>query len=169
MKEFHVTKQARDKYQFEEVLFSKNGNIVFANFHASREFAHKINQLRTDTADFDTLASPADMGLFEYHDAFSIMAALSLEAAGFCEPGQGPRLAIENKISFDGELPVATMGGLKARGHPVGATGVYQLVEATLQLRQLAGPTQVQRPKYAMTQNIGGSGSNITTHILQAE
>ncbi len=113
--------------------------------------------------------APADMGLFEYHDAFSIMAALSLEAAGFCEPGQGPRLAIENKISIDGDIPVATMGGLKARGHPVGATGMYQLVEATLQLRQLAGPTQVQRPKYAMTQNIGGSGSNITTHILQAE
>jgi acetyl-CoA C-acetyltransferase len=109
------------------------------------------------------------MGLFEYHDAFSIMAALSLEAAGFCEPGQGPRLAIENKISFDGDIPVATMGGLKARGHPVGATGVYQLVEATLQLQERAGKTQVKRPKYAMTQNIGGSGSNIITHILQAE
>jgi acetyl-CoA C-acetyltransferase len=113
--------------------------------------------------------SPADMGLFEYHDAFSIMAALSLEAAGFCESGQGPRLAIENKIIFDGDIPVATMGGLKARGHPVGATGVYQLVEATLQLQERAGKTQVKRPKYAMTQNIGGSGSNIITHILQAE
>lgn len=113
--------------------------------------------------------SAADMGLFEYHDAFSIMAALSLEAAGFCEPGQGPRLAIENKISFDGDIPVATMGGLKARGHPVGATGIYQLVESILQLQERAGATQVKRPKYALTQNIGGSGSNIVTHILQAE
>jgi len=113
--------------------------------------------------------SPSDMGLFEYHDAFSIMAALSLEAAGFCEPGQGPRLAIDDKIKYDGDTPVATMGGLKARGHPVGATGIYQLVEATLQLQGRAGPTQVKRNKYALTQNIGGSGSNIITHILQSE
>jgi acetyl-CoA C-acetyltransferase len=113
--------------------------------------------------------SPKDISLFEYHDAFSIMAALSLEAAGFAESGQGPKLAIENKIAFDSEIPVATMGGLKSRGHPVGATGIYQIVEATLQLQEKAGFTQVKNPKYAMTQNIGGSGSNIITHILQAE
>jgi acetyl-CoA C-acetyltransferase len=113
--------------------------------------------------------TPADIDLFEYHDAFSIMAALSLEAAGFCEPGQGPRLAIEGKIKFDSDIPVATMGGLKARGHPVGATGIYQLVEATLQLRGQAGATQVKRPRHALTQNIGGSGSNIISHILRSE
>lgn len=111
---------------------------------------------------------PKDINLFEYHDAFSIMAALSLEAAGFCDLGKGPQLALDGKIKFDSEIPVATMGGLKARGHPVGATGIYQLVEATLQLRGQAGATQVKRPKHAMTQNIGGSGSNIITHILQA-
>lgn len=78
-------------------------------------------------------------------------------------------MAIEGRIKIDAEIPVATMGGLKARGHPVGATGIYQLVEATLQLRGIAGANQVSRPKYALTQNIGGSGSNIVTHILQAE
>ena len=72
-------------------------------------------------------------------------------------------------IKFFSYIPVSTLGGLKARGHPVGATGVYQLVEATLQLQGLAGPTQVKRNRYAMTQNIGGSGSNIVTHILQSE
>jgi len=107
---------------------------------------------------------PHDIGVFEYHDAFSIMAALSLEACGFAEPGRGPQLALEGKIKFDSEIPVATMGGLKARGHPVGATGVYQLLEVTLQLREAAGATQVKRTKYGMAQNIGGSGSNITTH-----
>ncbi len=112
---------------------------------------------------------PKDIGLFEYHDAFSIMAALSLEAAGFCAPGEGPKLAIENKIAIDAELPVATMGGLKARGHPVGATGIYQLVEASLQLQGLAGKTQVKRTDYALVQNIGGSGSNVITHILRSE
>lgn len=112
---------------------------------------------------------PGDIGVFEYHDAFSIMAALSLEACGFAERGMGPRLALEGKIKFDSDIPVATMGGLKARGHPVGATGVYQLVEVTQQLRGKAGATQVNRTKYGMAQNIGGSGSNITTHILQRE
>lgn len=112
---------------------------------------------------------PDQINLFEYHDAFSIMAALSLEASGFCAPGEGPRLANEGKIKFDSEIPVATMGGLKARGHPVGATGVYQLVEVTQQLRGEAGFTQVKNPKYGMAQNIGGSGSNITTHILMRE
>jgi len=112
---------------------------------------------------------PKDIGVFEYHDAFSIMAALSLEAAGFCPRGQGPRLANEGKLKYDGEIPVATLGGLKARGHPVGATGLYQLCEVTQQLRGQAGPTQISRPYYGMAQNIGGSGSNIITHILEAE
>ncbi len=96
------------------------------------------------------------------------MAALSLEAAGFCAPGEGPKLAIENKIAFDAEIPVATMGGLKARGHPVGATGIYQIIEASLQLQGLAGKTQVKRTDYALVQNIGGSGSNVITHILRS-
>ncbi|MBL8058917.1 MAG: thiolase domain-containing protein, partial [Anaerolineales bacterium] len=72
---------------------------------------------------------PADIDIFELHDAFSIMAALSLEAAGFAERGQGPRLALDGEIRPGGRVPIATRGGLKARGHPVGATGVYQIVE----------------------------------------
>ncbi|MCJ7694392.1 MAG: thiolase domain-containing protein [Anaerolineaceae bacterium] len=112
---------------------------------------------------------PSDIGVFEYHDAFSIMAALSLEACGFCERGQGPRLANEGEISINGSIPVATRGGLKARGHPVGATGIYQLVEVVQQLRGVCGETQVLRNDYGMTQNIGGSGSNIITHILKRE
>ncbi len=109
---------------------------------------------------------PGDIDLFEYHDAFTIMAALSLEAAGFCERGQGPRAALDNEIALNGRIPVATLGGLKARGHPVGATGMYQVVEVVRQLRGEAGENQVADARYGMTQNIGGSGSNIVTHIL---
>lgn len=112
---------------------------------------------------------PEDIGVFELHDAFTIMAALSLEACGFIERGQGPRAAIENQICPKGRIPIATRGGLKARGHPVGATGMYQIVEVVQQLRGEAGETQVERPLYGMAQNIGGSGSNIITHILKAE
>lgn len=110
---------------------------------------------------------PEDVDLFELHDAFSIMAALSLEACGFAEPGQGVRLGQEGVILPSGRVPIATMGGLKARGHPVGATGLYQLAEATLQLRGQAGDAQIDGAKIALTQNIGGSGATVVTHVLE--
>ncbi len=112
---------------------------------------------------------PSDIDLFELHDAFTIMAALSLEAAGFAERGQGPRLALDGQICPDGCIPIATMGGLKARGHPVGATGMYQIVEVVQQLRQQAGDAQISGARIGMAQNIGGSGSNIIAHILRAD
>ncbi len=111
---------------------------------------------------------PEEIDFFELHDAFSIMAALSLEASGFAEPGQGPRLALDGAIFPDGRLPVATHGGLKARGHPVGASGVYQIVEVVRQLRGEAGANQVDAPRVGMAQSVGGSGATIVTHILRA-
>lgn len=110
--------------------------------------------------------TPIDIDLFELHDAFSIMAALSLEASGFAERGQGPRLGLDGEIGIHGKLPIATRGGLKARGHPVGATGMYQIVEVVQQLRAEAGETQVDGARIGMAQNIGGSGATIITHIL---
>jgi acetyl-CoA C-acetyltransferase len=95
------------------------------------------------------------------------MAALSLEACGFAQRGQGVRWALDEKIGLKGPLPIATQGGLKARGHPVGATGVYQLVEVVQQLRGEAGANQVENAKIGMAQNIGGSGATILTHILR--
>lgn len=111
--------------------------------------------------------SQTDIDFFELHDAFSIMAALSLEACGFAERGQGPRLGLDNKIGITGQLPICTRGGLKARGHPVGATGMYQIVEVIQQLRGECGSTQVDGAKVGMAQNIGGSGATILTHILK--
>jgi acetyl-CoA C-acetyltransferase len=112
---------------------------------------------------------PADIDVFELHDAFSIMAALSLEACGFAEAGQGPRLGLDGQIGPGGRVPIATRGGLKARGHPVGATGIYQVVEVVQQLRGEAGETQVEGARIGMSQNIGGSGATILTHILKAQ
>ena len=109
----------------------------------------------------------AEIDVFEYHDAFTIMAALSLECNGFADRGQGPRLALEKEITPHGRIPVASMGGLKARGHPVGATGIYQIIEVVQQLRGTAGACQIEGAHIGMTQNIGGSGSNIITHILR--
>lgn len=112
---------------------------------------------------------PDDIDLFELHDAFSIMSALSLEACGFTERGQGPRFGLDNEITLEGRLPICTRGGLKARGHPVGATGIYQIVEVVQQLRGECGNTQVIDAKVGMSQNIGGSGATVITHILKVE
>ena len=111
---------------------------------------------------------PDDMDIFELHDAYTIITTLSLEAAGFAKPGEGTRLGEEGVTRIDGDLPIATMGGLKARGHPVGATGVYQIVETVLQLSGEAGENQVRGAKTAMVQNIGGTGATVVTHILRA-
>lgn len=113
--------------------------------------------------------TPRDINLFEAHDAFTIMSALSLEAAGFADPGRGVRLAEEGEIAIGGRVPISTMGGLKARGHPVGATGVYQIVELVQQLQGQAGANQVPHARIGMAQNIGGSGATIITHILANE
>ncbi|MGE5463289.1 MAG: thiolase domain-containing protein [Syntrophothermus sp.] len=112
---------------------------------------------------------PEDIDVFELHDAFSIMSALSLEACGFAERGQGVRLGLEGQIGPNGRIPVCTRGGLKARGHPVGATGMYQIVEVVQQLRGECDRTQVEGAKIGMAQNIGGSGATILTHILRAD
>jgi acetyl-CoA C-acetyltransferase len=111
---------------------------------------------------------PQEIDFFELHDAFSIMAALSLEACGFAERGEGPRLGLEGEIALTGKIPISTRGGLKARGHPVGATGLYQIVEVVQQLRYEVGETQVDRARIGMAQNIGGSGATILTHILKS-
>jgi acetyl-CoA C-acetyltransferase len=107
-----------------------------------------------------------EIDLFELHGAFGIMAALSLEAAGFADRGKGVRLAADGEIGIDGSVPIATMGGLKARGHPVGATGLYQTVEVVQQLRGLAGENQVKDARVGMAQNIGGTGATAVTHIF---
>ncbi len=111
---------------------------------------------------------PQDLDFFELHDAFTIIAALSLEACGFAERGEAWKLAKEGAIRIDGAIPVATMGGLKGRGHPVGATGVYQIVDAARQLRGEAGKNQLDC-HLGMAQNIGGSGATVITHILSNE
>ena len=111
-----------------------------------------------------------DIRFFELHDAFSIMSALSLESSGFAERGKAVADVNKGDFSLEGRLPIATMGGLKARGHPVGATGVYQIVEAALQLRgQAPEKLQLDAPTYGMCQNIGGSGATIVTTILSTE
>jgi acetyl-CoA C-acetyltransferase len=110
---------------------------------------------------------PRDVDLFELYDSYSIYAALSLEAAGFAERGQGWQLAQNGRIGLNGKTPIATLGGLKARGNPGGATGVYQIVEAVLQLRGQAGDNQIPGAQRALVQCLGGPASTAVTHVLE--
>ena len=114
-------------------------------------------------------SAPEDIDFFELHDAFTIMSALSLEACGFAPRGQGVALAHgRGRSRCRARIPISTMGGLKARGHPVGATGLYQVVEAVQQLRGAGGrEPDCTGCRLGMTQNIGGSGANVVTHILE--
>jgi len=107
------------------------------------------------------------LALAELHDAYTIMTTLSLEASGFADAGQGWRMADPNRTGLRGDLPISTFGGLKARGHPVGATGVYQIVESVLQLRGAAGENQVSNAEFVLAQNLGGTASTVLNHILQ--
>ena len=110
---------------------------------------------------------PEDFDLFELTDAFSIYAALSLEACGFAPRGEGWRMAQSGALRRGGSLPVCTFGGCKARGNPLSASGLYQVVEAVLQLRGAAGPNQVPDAQLALVQTLGGPASTAVTHVLE--
>ncbi len=108
-----------------------------------------------------------DIDLFEYHDTFSIYAALQLEAVGFAIKGKGWKLAADGAISLTGKIPCATMGGMKARGFPGGAAGVYQAMDAVAQLRGRAEANQIANAKTALIQSLGGPASTAVSHIFQ--
>jgi acetyl-CoA C-acetyltransferase len=108
----------------------------------------------------------ADVSFVEPHDAFTIMTCLLLEAAGYAARGTGWQLAADGDIRLGGRLPLTTMGGLKARGHPIGATGLYQLCEIVLQLTGRAGANQLDNAEVALMQSVGGVASTVVTHIL---
>lgn len=128
------------------------------SLEAARLSAEKAFRLANITAD--------DVNFFEVHDAFSIMACLLLEAVGFARAGDGWRLAAELEIGLTGRIPVATMGGLKARGHPIGATALYQTCEIMLQLTGRAGDNQLANPQIGLLQSVGGAASTVLTHIF---
>ncbi len=112
---------------------------------------------------------PQDIGFFEVHDAFTIMACLALEACGFAAPGEGWKLAADGAIFPGGALPLSTFGGLIGRGHPIGATAVYQASEILLQLQGRAGELQVPNPRAGLMQSVGGAGTTLFTHLFRAD
>eukprot|EP01063_Lacrimia_lanifica_P020495 TRINITY_DN27795_c0_g1_i1.p1 TRINITY_DN27795_c0_g1~~TRINITY_DN27795_c0_g1_i1.p1 ORF type:complete len:406 (+),score=126.64 TRINITY_DN27795_c0_g1_i1:47-1264(+) len=157
-----------------EVLASGTGSDVLTVRDRAEPLRLRGVELSTNDALARAGVTREAVDVFELHDAYSIMGCLSLEAAGFAPRGEGTAWAKEGRIGLHGDLPVSTFGGLKARGHPVGATGVYQAAEMFLQLTQAAGANQAAKhtaagpvyPQLAMTQNIGGAGSSVFTHLF---
>ena len=110
-----------------------------------------------------------DVDVIELHDCFTIAEICVLEALGVCEIGKGGTLAESGETAIDGRIPVNTSGGLKSKGHPVGATGAAQIMELVLQLRGEAGERQVEGAKVGLAQNMGGSGGSTVVHVLEAK
>jgi acetyl-CoA C-acetyltransferase len=113
--------------------------------------------------------TPADIDVVELHDAFTILELVESEDSGFFKKGTGYKAIEEGLTKIDGELPINPSGGLKARGHPLGATGVAQLVELTWQLRGEAGERQVEGAEFGFSCNFGGFGNNVVAFVLRRE
>ncbi len=109
---------------------------------------------------------PTDVDVAEVHDCFTIAEIIAYEDLGFCRKGEGGMLIREGVTALDGDIPVNPSGGLKACGHPVGATGVKQVAEVVIQLRGEAGKRQVDGAEIGLTHNVGGTGATAVVHIL---
>jgi acetyl-CoA C-acetyltransferase len=110
---------------------------------------------------------PGDIQLAEVHDCFAIAEICCSEALGLVEPGQGGKAALSGETSLGGRIPLNTSGGLKSKGHPVGATGIAQAIEIFEQLRGEAGDRQVGDARIGLTQNMGGSGASSAVHVFE--
>jgi acetyl-CoA C-acetyltransferase len=110
--------------------------------------------------------APEDIDIAELHDAFTSVELISYEDLGFCGKGQGKDMIRKGITNLNGKLPINTSGGLKAKGHPISATGISQVYEIVKQMRNEAGERQVSNVKHGLAQNIGGAGSTVTVHIL---
>ncbi|MBI2124821.1 thiolase domain-containing protein, partial [Candidatus Pacearchaeota archaeon] len=110
---------------------------------------------------------PSDIDIAELHDAFTSVELISYEDLGFCKKGEGKELIRKGVTNINGKLPVNTSGGLKAKGHPISATGISQVYELVKQMRKQANERQVDNIEYALAQNIGGAGSTVTVHVLR--
>jgi acetyl-CoA C-acetyltransferase len=159
-------KKASESKKVAKILSSSVSTNIFSFYERDEMLDFSSTRNAFEKALGDSGLSRNKISFAEIHDAFSVAGALSLEAMGFSKRGMACKDATEGKYSLNGELPINTFGGLKARGHPVGATGIYQLAEAYLQLTEQAGMNQVEEAEYAVTHNMGGIDTTSVIHIL---
>jgi acetyl-CoA acetyltransferase len=112
---------------------------------------------------------PSDIDVATAHDCFTIAEIVAYEDLGFCERGEGGKLIEAKETYAGGKIPVNVDGGLKSKGHPLGATGVSMAIEITKQLRGEAGPRQVKNAEIGLSHNVGGTGQVVAVHIFRRE
>jgi acetyl-CoA acetyltransferase len=156
----------RRKGKMAEVLGGRISTTEFSIYERKDMLDFKATREAFRGALSDAGIGPKKVSTVEVHDAFSVVGALSLEAMGFSRKGMGSKDAKRGKYDPGSDLPINTFGGLKARGHPVGATGLYQIAEAYLQVTDQAGKNQVDGAEFAVTQNIGGVDTTSAVHVL---
>lgn len=152
-----------------EILASEVAVNIFGLAERPDPLDYASTRLATKRVLEKTGRKITDIDFMEIHDAFSITAALSLESMGVSKEGKAAKDAERGTFDYDGELPINTFGGLKARGHPVGATGVYEVAEAYLQLTENAGACQVKDVKLGLTHNMGGVDTTTAVTLLGVE
>ncbi|MFQ5590694.1 MAG: thiolase domain-containing protein [Phycisphaerae bacterium] len=157
--------------------FKKPGVKVIGTGHATDSIAlhdrEDMTTLRAVTAAADQAykmsgKSPRDIDFAEVHDCFTIAEIMASESLGFFERGRGGAAVEAGETGLEGRIPINASGGLKSKGHPVGATGVAQIVEITEQLRGESGKRQLKQARVGLAQNMGGSGGSAVVHILEA-
>lgn len=146
------TGQASGAFEF----FNSEEMTSFAAARVAAERAYEMAKV-----------SPKEIDLAEVHDCFTIAEIIAIEDLGFFRPGEGGPASMEGRTAINGEIAVNPSGGLKAKGHPIGSTGVGQAVEVVLQLRGQASDRQVKQARTGLTHNLGGSGGTCTVHIYQ--
>ena len=110
----------------------------------------------------------SDIGVCEVHDAFTSVELMSYEDLGFAPYGKAHELVRSGRTALDGDFPISPSGGLKAKGHPISATGLAQIYEVANQLRQKCAERQVKtNPRIGLTHNIGGAGGSVTVHVFK--
>jgi acetyl-CoA C-acetyltransferase len=135
----------------------KDFTTINATVNAARQ-AYKMADIK-----------PGDVNVAEVHDCFTIAEVVVSEDLGFFEKGEGGCAVADGRTEIEGEIPINPSGGLKSKGHPVGATGVAQVIEIVKQLRGEADKRQVKNARIGLTQNMGGSGGSTIVHILKGE
>ena len=162
----HLYLQPLKEYEFTRYMGLYSTYLLALHNRADMLFLRAAN-LAAGRAYEAAGIAPGDLHLAELHDSFTVLTALQLEAIGFARRGEGWKPAVEGAIGREGRLPISTFGGLKARGNPLGATGVYQAVEVALQLRGEAGDNQVSGARLGLALNLGGLGGTAVAHVLE--
>ena len=150
-----------------EIAGSAENSDYLASFEREDITSWDASRMAAEEAYKQAGITPEDIDIAEIHDAFTSVEMISYEDLGFCKKGEAKEMVRKGVTSLNGKLPVNTSGGLKAKGHPISATGISQVYEIVKQMRNEAGERQVADVRHGLAQNIGGAGSTVTVHILR--